>query len=54
LAGTIGYFGGSTAARAVIEMVSPEMLRRQERQHLAMIKSSLDRRIAVFQDLGWR
>jgi hypothetical protein len=49
ITGTVGYLGGTTVTRALIETLSPEMLRREERQRLAEVKSSLDRRIDKLQ-----
>ena len=54
LTGTVGYLGGETVARAMIEILSPEMLRREERHRLTSVQSSLDRQIAALQSFGNR
>jgi hypothetical protein len=48
--GTVGYLGGKTIARAMIEILSPEMLRREERHRIGSVKASLDRQIARLQE----
>ena len=50
--GTAGYLGGRTVVRAMIEILSPEMLRQEERNRLTSVKSSLDRQIAALQTFG--
>ena len=52
LTGTVGYFGGKAGARAMLEILSPEMLRREERYRIASVKSSLDRQIAALRMFG--
>ena len=52
LTGTVGYLGGKAVARAMIEILSPEMLRQEERHRLTSVKSSLDRQIAALQTFG--
>jgi hypothetical protein len=49
LTGAMGYVGGSSATRALIELLAPEMLTVQEKQRLQFIKSGLDRLIAQLQ-----
>ena len=50
--GTVGYLGGRAVVRAMIEILSPEMLRQEERNRLTSVKSSLDRQIAALQTFG--
>ncbi len=49
--GTIGYFGGKSAARAMVEVLSPELLITQERQRIANAKALIDRKISELQNL---
>jgi hypothetical protein len=49
ITGTIGYFGGKTVTHGLIELVTPEMLSRQERQRVQSVKASLDRSILALQ-----
>jgi len=52
LTGTVGYLGGRTIARSMIELLSPEMLRREERQRLESVKTALDRQIISLQSFN--
>jgi hypothetical protein len=52
LTGTVGYLGGRTIARSMIEILSPEMLRRQERQRFESVKAALDRNIVSLQNFS--
>lgn len=49
--GTIGYLGGKSATRALIEVIAPEMLQRQERQRIESVKEAIDRSISACQTL---
>lgn len=40
--GTLGYVGGQSASRIVIETFAPEMLRKHERTRIAAVKSHLE------------
>ncbi|MGE5266908.1 MAG: hypothetical protein ACM3L9_06030 [Deltaproteobacteria bacterium] len=51
VAGTVGYVGGESLTREVIEFVNPEMLRRAERQMVGTARDDLARKIANTQ--GW-
>jgi len=44
ITGTIGYMGGRSATRRILEIVAPEMLQQQERQHLVAVQGDLNRR----------
>lgn len=44
--GTVGYLGGRSVAHMLIDLVSPEMIQRQERDRVAAITANLDRSIA--------
>lgn len=49
ITGTVGYFGGRATTRAMIEILSPEMLRTEERKRVESVKSALDGGIARLQ-----
>ncbi len=51
ITGTLGYFGGKTVTRSLIEYIAPEMLLRQEKLKVQGIKDSLDRSIQAIQKL---
>jgi hypothetical protein len=50
IAGTAAYIGGRSATRAILELVAPEMFRRQEGEQLAAAKAGIERRIAKLQE----
>ncbi len=52
ITGTVGYFGGRATTRAIIEILSPEMLRTEERQRVESVKSALDGGIARLQNFS--
>jgi hypothetical protein len=48
--GIAGYVGGRAATHKILEIVSPAMLRQQERQRLETVQRGLDRRIAQLRE----
>jgi hypothetical protein len=44
--GAVGYVGGRAATRAILDIVAPELLRREESQRFRAVIESLDRSIA--------
>jgi hypothetical protein len=50
-AGTVSYFCSKAIVEALISVISPEMRRYEERQHIKAVQASLDRQITSLQKL---